>query len=142
MQPITVYHRTAQYHETDQMGIIHHANYIKWFEEARTDFLDQIGMGYREMEEAGILSPVLSMNCEYKKPVRYGDRVAIHVTIEQFDGCRLTVSYRVEDADTGELRAEGNSRHCLIARDFRPIRLQKVNPQQYETLSKWVGVQL
>ena len=139
MQPITVYHRIAQYHETDQMGIIHHANYIKWFEEARTDFLEQIGMGYREMEETGILSPVLAMNCEYKKPVRYGDRVTVHVCIEQFDGCRMTVSYRVEDAATGEIRAEGTSRHCLVGPNLKPIRLQKVSPSLYEALAQWIS---
>ena len=49
-----VYKRRAQYHETDQMGIIHHSNYVKWMEEARVRFMDVLGLGYREMEEQGV----------------------------------------------------------------------------------------
>lgn len=56
----TYEHRT-QYYETDQMGIIHHSNYIRWFEEARTDLMRQMGIGYDEMEGQGIISPVLSV---------------------------------------------------------------------------------
>ena len=59
----TYEHRT-QYYETDQMGIIHHSNYIRWFEEARTDLMRQMGIGYDEMEGQGIISPVLSVTCE------------------------------------------------------------------------------
>ena len=60
-----VYKRRAQYHETDQMGIIHHSNYVKWMEEARVRFMDVLGLGYREMEEQGIQSPVagISVDC-------------------------------------------------------------------------------
>ena len=53
-----VYEHKVQYYETDQMGIVHHSNYIRWFEEARVDVLDQIGIGYKKMEEAGVISPV------------------------------------------------------------------------------------
>ena len=53
-----VYRRKAQYHETDQMGIIHHSNYVKWMEEARIDFMKEMGFGYGEVENRGIVSPV------------------------------------------------------------------------------------
>ena len=52
-----VYRRKAQYHETDQMGIIHHSNYVKWMEEARIDFMKEMGFGYGEVEKRGIVSP-------------------------------------------------------------------------------------
>lgn len=58
------YIRKVQYHETYKMGVAHHSNYIKWMEEARVDFLDQIGYGYVKLEEDGIISPVLSVECE------------------------------------------------------------------------------
>ena len=61
-----VYEHKTQYYETDQMGIIHHYNYIRWFEEARMDMMEQMGMGYAEMEKRGIISPVLSVHSEYK----------------------------------------------------------------------------
>ncbi len=58
------YIRRAQYHETDQMHIIHHSNYVKWMEEARTAYLDQMGLGYKEVEALGIISPVVSISLE------------------------------------------------------------------------------
>ena len=70
MQP---YIREAKYYETDQMGIIHHSNYIRWMEEARIDLLDQIGYPYSRFEEMGYMSPVLHADCEYKKSVKFDD---------------------------------------------------------------------
>ena len=61
-----LYEHLAQYYETDQMGIIHHSNYIRWFEEARTNLLDQMGFGYDQMEKLGIIVPVLEIACLYK----------------------------------------------------------------------------
>ncbi len=58
------YIRRAQYHETDQMHIIHHSNYVKWMEEARTAYLDQMGLGYKEVEALGIISPVVSISLD------------------------------------------------------------------------------
>ena len=60
---IRPYEHHAKYYETDQMGIIHHSNYIKWMEEARMDLMDQIGLSYKQMEEMEIISPVLSVSC-------------------------------------------------------------------------------
>ncbi|HJB35179.1 MAG TPA: acyl-CoA thioesterase, partial [Candidatus Blautia merdipullorum] len=59
------YEHKTQYYETDQMGIIHHSNYIRWFEEARVDFMDRCGFSYAQMEKDGLISPVLSVSCEY-----------------------------------------------------------------------------
>ena len=59
---LKIYEHKAQYYETDQMGIIHHANYLHWFEEARIDMMEQMGMGYDIMEKQGIISPVLSVH--------------------------------------------------------------------------------
>lgn len=125
MSAFVPYRRRAQYYETDQMGIIHHANYIRWFEEARIDFLGQAGLGYREMEVQGILSPVLSVECEYKSMVHFGDDVVIRLRLEEYSGVRMTVAYRVEDADTGELRCQGKTRHCFLDREGRPVSLKR-----------------
>ena len=65
------YEHKAHYYETDQMGIIHHSNYIRWFEEARTNLLDSVGFGYDQMEKSGIIIPVLAIQCEYKSMVYY-----------------------------------------------------------------------
>lgn len=62
----TVYTHTVQYYETDRMGITHHSNYVRWMEEARTHFLAAIGWDYAKIEAAGIISPVVSVNCRYQ----------------------------------------------------------------------------
>ena len=71
------YLHKAQYYETDGMGIIHHSNYIRWFEEARVDFLAQIGMPFEQVEARGIVSPVIRVVCEYKTMARFGETVRI-----------------------------------------------------------------
>ena len=99
----------VQYYETDQMGIVHHSNYIRWFEEARTDLMDQIGFGYEEMEEQGILSPVLSVEADYLRMVHFGDTVTIETHIQSYNGIKLTVAYEVIDDKTGMVHCRGTS---------------------------------
>lgn len=82
----------ARYYETDKMGIIHHSNYIRWFEEARVDALEQIGLSYDKLENIGIISPVLTVNCQYIHPVHFNDNVEIHLKFTNFTGVRLEVS--------------------------------------------------
>lgn len=118
----------VQYYETDQMGVVHHSNYIRWFEEARIYFMGQAGLGYREMESQGILSPVLSVECEYKSMVHFGDDVVIRLQLEEYSGVRMTVAYQVEDAKSGELRCQGKTRHCFLDREGRPVSLKRSAP--------------
>ena len=82
---IRPYEHHAKYYETDQMGIIHHSNYIKWMEEARMDLMEQIGLSYKQMEEMEIISPVLSVSCEYHSMVHFDDTVVIETKITKDD---------------------------------------------------------
>lgn len=128
------YERKAFYYETDQMGIVHHSNYIRWLEEARIDFLSQIGVEYKEMEEAGILIPVLSVSCNYKKPVLYNETICIDVKLIEFNGVTFTMEYDIVNKETVEKRAIGSSSHCFVDREMKPLRLKRVNETLYETL--------
>ena len=119
---------TVQYYETDQMGVVHHSNYIRWFEEARTEFLRQAGAGYDRMEREGILSPVVSVTCRYHSPARFGERVRIETALSAYTGVRLRVDYRVVDGETGTLRCSGTSEHCFL-KEGRPVSLQKAAPE-------------
>ena len=83
------YIHTVQYYETDKMGITHHSNYIRWMEEARVDFLSQIGWDYARLETAGIFSPVLNVNCEYKRTTTFPEQITIRVTVREFRGVKL-----------------------------------------------------
>lgn len=121
------YEHQAQYYETDQMGIIHHSNYIRWFESARIWYMNEIGVDYAEMERVGIISPVLEVHCTYKSMVHFGDVVKIFPKVEKYNSVTLELSYRILDKASGELRTTGNSRHCFLNREGRPLSLKKEN---------------
>lgn len=119
------YEHKAQYYETDQMGIVHHSNYIRWFESARMDLMKQLGITYKSMEEAGIISPVLGVTCEYKSMVHFDDEVLIEAKIASYNGIKLSISYTVTDKSSGELRTVGSSSHCFLSREGKPVSLKK-----------------
>jgi acyl-CoA thioester hydrolase len=132
LDKVKAYQHKAQYYETDQMGCVHHSNYIRWFEEARTDLLEQVGFSYGRMEELGILSPVLEVHAEYKSMVRYQEVVNITSKVTYFNGLKFTISYVIEDALTKEIKTIGESKHCFLNKDLKPIRLQKENKEVYD----------
>lgn len=123
-------HKT-QYYETDQMGIIHHSNYFRWFEEARVDFLEQMGYGYHRMEKDGIISPVLKISCEYKGMIRFNDRVEISLKLLEAGPYKFKIAYEVVDCEDGILRAMGQSSHCYLNKAGQPVSIKKVNPEFY-----------
>ncbi|WP_324824120.1 thioesterase family protein [Sinanaerobacter sp. ZZT-01] len=135
--------RIANYYETDRMGIIHHSNYIRWFEEARVDYLDKIGMPYFEIEKMGVMMPVLEAHCEYKDPVHFGDTVVILTKIKEFKGARLTISYEIYDKETKKIRTKGETKHCFVhAETFQPLRLRTDYPKMNERILKLVGADI
>ncbi len=129
---IAGYQHKVQYYETDQMGVVHHSNYIRWFEEARTDFLEKSGFSYAWMEEQGIIIPVLSVAAEYKQMVHYGEDVRIFPIVTEFNGVKLKLRYEIKNVQTQELTTTGTSCHCFLDRQYRPLRLKKTFPQVYQ----------
>ena len=108
------YRRTAQYHETDQMGIIHHANYVKWMEEARVDFMNQLGFGYDEIERRGVVVPVIGISIDYKKPVRFSETFEVAVRVERYNGKILELGYVIRNLTQGTLCTLAGSKHCFL----------------------------
>ncbi len=131
------YIHTVQYYETDKMGITHHSNYIRWMEEARVDYLSQIGWDYAKLESMGIISPVLSVTCDYKKATTFSDQVFISVSIKEFKGVKLHLAYVMKDKD-GNVVCQGTSSHAFLNTDGKPIRMKQEYPELFETLSKMV----
>lgn len=123
------YMHHAKYYETDQMGIVHHSNYIRWMEEARIELMRQVGISYRDMEEAGVISPVVSVSCEYKNMVRFDDCVEIRVKVAKYNGVRLDLEYEMTDAGTGALCTVGKSTNCFLDRDGRIVSLKHEYPE-------------
>lgn len=130
------YTRKVFYYETDQMGIVHHSNYIRWFEETRLEWLSEHGFPYDRMEKDGIISPVLGVECDYKSMTHYGDTVVVDLMLDEFKGIKMTFAYVVKDATTGEVRATGKSRHCFLNKDGRPVSIKKEFPELYATITE------
>ncbi len=130
------YIHKVNYYETDKMGITHHSNYIRFMEEARMNFLNEIGYPMTRLEAEGITSPVVSVNCEYKRPTTYSDKIEIEVVLTQYTGVKLSLSYVMRNADTGVIVAVASSSHCFIDEKGRPIAVKKHFPELDETLRK------
>ena len=132
------YQRTVFYYETDQMGVVHHSNYIRWLEEARSDFLRVIGLPYAVMEAAGVLSPVLAVEARYLHAVRFGQVVTVRPAMRDYTGVRFSFCYEIHNEE-GLLVFEGQTKHAFVSPSFTPLHLRKAAPEmdrllrQYET---------
>ncbi len=128
-----MYRHIVQYYETDKMGITHHSNYIRWMEEARIDFLSKIGWSYAKLEDEGIVSPVVAVECKYMQSTIFGDTVDIEVMGKEFKGVRLKLKYIMQN-DKGDTVCEACSEHCFLDEKGIPIRLDKKYPSFYNAL--------
>lgn len=124
-----IYERKINYYETDKMGVVHHSNYIRYLEEARCNWLENIQLPFSTLEENGITIPVLGVNCSYKYHVTFDDIIQIHVFTKEYSGVRMTVGYNVKDKKTGKLVLIGETKHCFTNIQLKPINLKKYNPE-------------
>lgn len=129
------YKHKINYYETDKMGITHHSNYIRFMEEARTDFLCCQGFDYAKLEEMGIISPVVSVECKYKATSTYPDVLEIFVTVEEVKAAKIRFKYIMKKAD-GTICIEAYSEHCFITQDGKIARLKKDFPEFFEAMQK------
>ena len=124
------YIHKVQYYETDKMGLTHHSNYIRWMEEARVAWLEELGFGFDKLEEMGITSPILSVNCKYKNGSTFGDSIEIETKVKKYDSIKITISYVMTKVGNGEMVAIGETNLCFInIKTRRPIILKKELPE-------------
>lgn len=133
--------RKAYYYETDGMGIVHHSNYIRWMEEARINWLENIGYPYTRIEESGLMIPVLSAECEYKYPVRFDEEFEIQMILTGFNGVKFSVEYRIYNKTADKLSAIGKSSHCFVNKDFRPVRTKRDFPELYDVFNDNLNIE-
>lgn len=127
-----IFERKINYYETDRMGIVHHSNYIRFLEEARCAFLENIDMPYSLLENLGILIPVLGVQCDFKHHVTFNDTILINVSIKSFNGVRLVMQYSVTEKNSGNLVLTGETKHCFTDSNLKPINLRKHFENVYE----------
>ena len=112
----------VRYYETDQMGIVHHSNYIRYFECGRIAMLDEVGLPMHKIEEMGLMMPIISVECRYKYPAKLGDRLKIVTRFDELPRARFTVFSEVYNQD-GQLLVEGSvSMGFIDAATRRPVR--------------------
>jgi acyl-CoA thioester hydrolase len=127
----TVCRVRVRYAETDQMGVVYYANYLVWFEVARTDLLRASGWSYREMEADGFSLPVVEAHCEYLASARYDDELEIRTTGTLLSPVRLRFDYDVVlSGGSDRLLARGHTVHAALGAGGRPRRL----PDRVRTL--------
>jgi acyl-CoA thioester hydrolase len=98
-------------------------------------------LGYDRIEAAGVYSPVLGVSCTYKASVRFNETVMICAKLVFFNGIKMKIEYRVLDPDTQQVKATGESEHCFVSTDFKPVSLKRDYKEMYEALGKWVGIE-
>jgi acyl-CoA thioester hydrolase len=129
----------VRYAETDQMGVAYYANYFVWFEVGRSQYCNDCGFSYRDMErECGLFLIVAEASCRYRAPARYEDELIVKTRVIELTRRTIRFGYRIERADDGKLLAEGQTLHVLVNADGRPSAF----PQKYLQLLRSGGTNL
>ena len=127
------YRRRINYYETDQMAIVHHSNYIRFFEEARIDYLRKNGLDFAELENNnGIMFPVLDVTCKYVKSARFNDELLFYVKLREFTGVRMILDYDVRFASDGSRCAQGSTALGILNKEYRPVSIKRKLPEVYQ----------
>ena len=127
------YLHKVNYYETDKMGITHHSNYIRFMEEARVDFLEQIGWPFEKIEECGFGSPVMEIGAAYKKSTVFSDVIEIEVKVLECSPAKLKIGY--EMTVRGQVCFTGWSSHCFINKEGRPVIWKREIPDFYNAVA-------
>ena len=131
-----IYERKINYYETDRMGVVHHSNYIRYLEEARTEWLEALDMPFDLLEKNKITIPALGVNCTYKHHVTFGDIILIHTYAKEYTGVKMTIGYEITDKKTGNVVLIGETKHCFTDNSLKPISLKKYAPEFHNKFSK------
>ncbi|WP_268224012.1 acyl-CoA thioesterase [Sinomicrobium oceani] len=111
-----------RYGETDQMGVVYHGNYAQFMEIGRVEWLRNIGVSYKSMEEKGVMLPVVSLHVEFKKPARYDDLILVKTTLVERPGVKIVFDYKIYD-ENGEVLTVGNTVLVFVdMKSGRPVR--------------------
>lgn len=133
---IKPYERKVAYYETDRMGIVHHSNYVRWLEEARLYYLEQVGLDYDQIENLGIIIPVLSAECTYRKSFTYGDTFRVLLRIVKYNGIKMDFEYEIYSDKDEDLHSTGHTSHCFLDKNMRPIVLKRTAPDIHDVLNE------
>lgn len=122
----------VRYYETDQMGIVHHSNYIRFFECGRSDMMKKVGIPVEKMEEAGVLTAIVAVECRYKHPARMGDTLRIVTVMDKTPTAKIVINSEVYNQD-GQLCASGGVTIGFLDKNtLRPMRCPEWMIEMFE----------
>ena len=112
----------VEYHHTDQMGIVHHSNYVKFFEVARTEWLRAMGITYAEMERRGVMMPIVDVAVKYRNPALYDELISVTAFVDEAPMARMTFRYEVRGEDGREIATGSTTLGFIDSQTRRPQR--------------------
>jgi acyl-CoA thioester hydrolase len=128
---------TVRFNEADPLGIVWHGHYLRYFEDGREAFGNQYGLSYLDFYRNGLAVPVVSVQCDYKKPLRYGDKVIVETTWQPTPAAKLLFTYRVLESSSRALVATGSTVQVFV--DVKTFELRLTVPEFFESwLNKWL----
>lgn len=120
----------VRYAETDQMAVVHHSKYYVYFETAREDFIDIIGINYKEMEEQGVMMPVIETNCKYYEGAKYADILIVETILEEITPIKAVFQYNVIREFDNKVLAKGRTIQAFVDKEsFKIVNLKKKYPE-------------
>jgi acyl-CoA thioester hydrolase len=125
---------SVRFNEADPLGIVWHGHYVRYFEDGRESFGRHYGVSYLDFYAQGLAVPVVSIQCDYKKPLRYGDRVVVHTTFINSAAAKMKFSYEIYGSKDHLLIATGSSLQVFL--DAETFALQLTTPPFFETWKK------
>lgn len=126
--------RCVNYYETDRMGVVHHSNYLRFLEEARFFWFDQIGFPYPEIEKRGIIVPAVSAQEQFQAFLRYGDTFSVWLRLAQYNGLRMHFDYEIRNTEN-RICYQAQTQHCFTRDgDYLPISIRHKFPELHERL--------
>lgn len=131
------YTRAINYYETDKMGIVHHSNYIRYFEEARIFAMEQMNCSVKMLEDLGLIIPNVDAYAKYLVPLRFGDTCRINFKLTEFNGVKFRCEYELYNQDD-ILCSTGFTTHCFVNENIRPISIKRSHPDIFEKLKSEV----
>lgn len=129
----------VRYAETDKMGIVHHSVYPIWYELARTDLSKMAGFPYSKMEEVGLMTPLVELNCKYYSPAYYDDELTVTATVSKLTPARIVFYYEVFRKASDKPINTGYTVHAIVNKDMKPINTKKVFPEIYQAMEKMMN---
>jgi acyl-CoA thioester hydrolase len=128
---------TVRFNEADPLGIVWHGHYVRYFEDAREEFGKKFGISYLDFYGHGLVVPIVSVNCDYKKPLRYGDSVIVETTYIDSAAAKMKFDYQMYESKTKNLVALGSTLQVFV--DAKTFQLQLTIPDFFEKWKqKWI----